>query len=233
MAADEGINVATPKELVKIVADALYVPEASVSMHDRNLANAGLRTMTGRGLSAARVTPRDAARLLIATAASRNVKDSVSTVETYGNLISVKKWESRYFQPPELTRLSKNHTLADALVALIDAGISGTLGEFTPNKEGSILPDFETRIVFTFMGPVPSAEIDISRKASGRGGVGKLIYELERGVNGGDLMGLQYQTFFSERAIMDVVSLLTDAPLQPKLIWKVRPAEKKSVVRRK
>ena len=45
---------------------AMGVSEETVAVHDRNLVVAGLRTKGGRGTSAAKVTPRDAARLFVA-----------------------------------------------------------------------------------------------------------------------------------------------------------------------
>jgi hypothetical protein len=81
----------TPGQLVSAVAIGLDVPEETVVQHDRNLVVAGLRTKGGRGHSAARVTPLDAARLIIAVIASFRVRDSVSTVNQF---------ESAMFIPP-------------------------------------------------------------------------------------------------------------------------------------
>lgn len=61
-------------------------------MHDRNLAVAGLRTKGGRGTSAAKVTPLDAARLFVALLASMKVKDSVEKVQAF---------EQLKFEPPK------------------------------------------------------------------------------------------------------------------------------------
>jgi|SRR3954451_11800042 hypothetical protein len=62
--------MATPGELVKCVAEALGIPEPTVVLYDRVLAENGLRSKGGRGTSAARVTSGDAANLLIAILAS-------------------------------------------------------------------------------------------------------------------------------------------------------------------
>jgi hypothetical protein len=53
------------------------------SLHDRNLVVAGLRSRSGRGDSAARMTARDAAHLLVAVLASSQLQDSVETVRQY------------------------------------------------------------------------------------------------------------------------------------------------------
>jgi hypothetical protein len=70
----------TPGQLVNAVAIALNVPAETIVQHDRNLVVAGLRTKGGRGHSAAKVTPLDAARLVTAVLGSVRVLDSVDTV---------------------------------------------------------------------------------------------------------------------------------------------------------
>lgn len=59
--------MATPGELVKVIAEVLGVPEPTVVVHDRNLVIAGLRTKGGRGRSAASVTTADGTNVLFAT----------------------------------------------------------------------------------------------------------------------------------------------------------------------
>jgi hypothetical protein len=81
-------KMATPKELVLAVAKNTGVPINSVVQHDRNLSLAGLRTVAGRGRAAAKMTYQDAANLIIAVAASRNVKDSAATVSEYSALVA-------------------------------------------------------------------------------------------------------------------------------------------------
>ncbi len=60
----------TPGAFVEILSEVLGLPRKSVAVIDRVLAVAGLRSLGGRGPSAAQVTPRDAARLLVATMAT-------------------------------------------------------------------------------------------------------------------------------------------------------------------
>jgi hypothetical protein len=113
--------MATPKDLVRAVAEILVVPEATVMVHDRNLATAipvPLRSVKGRGRAAARMTARDAATLLIAVVASSNVKDSAKAVADYGGLVADPRLESTIKRYDELP---VNHTFRDALTALIDA----------------------------------------------------------------------------------------------------------------
>lgn len=130
--------MASPGELVKTMADVLGLPEATVVVHDRNLVVAGLRTKSGRGWSAAKVTPRDAAQLVTAILGSSQVKDSIDTVRRYG--------ETRPCDPTlahenfaqigiaELAHLPCGHSFIDALEALIAAAASGSLVEVVIDK---------------------------------------------------------------------------------------------------
>jgi hypothetical protein len=129
--------LATPKQLVEVIANIFNVSEATVTVHDRNLSVAGLRTMAGRGRAAAQVTSRDAANLMVAVAASRNVKDSVYTVEQFGGLQSKRNWDSYLLNPPEMKGLGKNHTVVEAIAALIESAMNGTLEECVEQTIGA------------------------------------------------------------------------------------------------
>ena len=160
--------MASPRELVRTVAEVLGVPEATVVVHDRNLAVAGLRTKGGRGPSAAKMTPLDAANLLIAVAASSAVKDSVETVKAYADLISKigyiddrdgnRKaipdgcWAVDNIHAPLLTDLRNKHTFREALSATIESYINGHLQSKS---------NYWLRPRITFYGPYPQAEIQL------------------------------------------------------------------------
>ena len=114
----------TPGQLVKAVSIALQVPEETVVVHDRNLVVAGLRTKSGRGPSAAKVTPHDAARLLVATLGSARSKDSVQTVREFET--AVFRSDPFGFPPaniehPALAELPDGHNFIEALTSLIKA----------------------------------------------------------------------------------------------------------------
>lgn len=134
----------TPGQLIKAVALALDVPEETVFQHDRNLAQAGLRTKGGRGSSAPEVTTIDAARLLVATLASVRTKESVATVKAFEETEfeaptsfaeDVAKWKSlgtlaadmdyvpttNKFSDPAIMALPADHNLVEAIAALIAA----------------------------------------------------------------------------------------------------------------
>lgn len=132
--------MATPGELVRTVAEALGVPEATVVVHDRNLATGGLRTKSGRGWSAARVTARDAAHLLVAILATAQVKDSVEAVERYRRarpLPSAGRGAAYAGTGvPELEQLPPDHSFVDAIEALIGAACRGDLGASASSSSG-------------------------------------------------------------------------------------------------
>jgi hypothetical protein len=86
--------------------------------------------MGGQGNASAHVTPLDAARLVVAVNGSRLVKDSVDTVRRYGGTIPLReKLRNPYegISIPGLAELEQNHSLLDALAAIISAAAAGFL----------------------------------------------------------------------------------------------------------
>lgn len=128
--------MATPGELVKAIALATGTPEHTVTTHDRSLVAAGLRTKGGRGTSAAKVTARDAAHILVALLGSEKVQDSVETVLRYSDTVEHHTWNSKRFpkeyQPldgPVFGDLPENHCFLDALEKLIGMAMSDSFDD--------------------------------------------------------------------------------------------------------
>ena len=127
------MEMATPGELVETVAEALDIEAATVTQYDRVLAEAGLRSKGGRGTSAAKVTARDGANLLIAIMgaplAGAAVKDAARTCRAYGSLrLLPRPSDPKAFGPFGLLRLRSlppDHTLIDAIEALIQGSSEG------------------------------------------------------------------------------------------------------------
>jgi hypothetical protein len=135
--------MASPGELVKVIAAATGEDEATVVQYDRDLHSAGLRTKGGRGRSAAKVTARDAAHILTATIGSHRVKDGVDVVQRYlrsqehhahwhqhhpdklQGMGKANVWED--YGIPELAALPRDHTFIDALTVLITLASEGRL----------------------------------------------------------------------------------------------------------
>jgi hypothetical protein len=156
--------MATPGELVQVMADALGISEATAAQFDRQLAEAGLRSKSGRGRSAAQVTPRDAVNLLIAICASPisglSAKEAAHTCRTYGALPvftgPLVKAPFGQFGLPSLEQLPRKHTFADGLSKLIAAAAKGE--EYGYWDEGKFVVH-EALFHVRFDGPAPSAEI--------------------------------------------------------------------------
>lgn len=177
--------MASPGEMVKRIAETFGAPEATVTLHDRNLADAGLRTKGGRGRSAAKMTASDVANLLVAVAGSSMVKDAVQTVEAYANLPArngefsfeseenrgdfdgnePKRWHLSGFPIATLQGLPAEHTFRDALAALITAAADGSLQEAIGNLPVEMAGEQRIpnmwRIEVILWGPYPQSAIRI------------------------------------------------------------------------
>jgi hypothetical protein len=122
--------VASPGQLVCKVSELLGISEATIVQHDRNLVVAGLRSKSGRGPSAARMTARDAAHLLVAVLGSHHLKDSVRSVRGYRET-RLSEYMSTGYQHSSiaaLTSLPPDHSYVDAVEALVAAAADGSLG---------------------------------------------------------------------------------------------------------
>jgi hypothetical protein len=147
--------MATPGQLVQVMAVALCIPRATVFQYDRVLSEHGLRSKHGRGTSAAKVTSRDAANLLTAIAASSSLglsaKDSAKICKTFSALRSLgpdSKSEVSKFGLESLAALPESHSFDKALAALIECAGQR---EFSRLNEGAVWVQF--------LGPIPSAQI--------------------------------------------------------------------------
>jgi hypothetical protein len=124
-----GETVASPGELVRKFSELLGIAEPTIVLHDRNLVVAGLRSKSGRGNSAAQMTARDAAHLLVAVLGSSHVKDSAETVRRYRETRFHKTAGSGYDDSniAALRNLPPDHSFVDAIEALVAAAADGSL----------------------------------------------------------------------------------------------------------
>jgi hypothetical protein len=175
--------MATPGQLVNAMATALGIPAATITQYDRQLAESGLRSKGGRGTSAAKVTARDAANLLIAVVASPisgpSVKVAVRTCETYGSLPVLGRASHRNFVKfglPRLDTLPKRHTLREALSALFEGSSRGEFFKIFIDRRP--ITDADLFFGITFQGPVPWAGIDADASIGQRlpGQTARLVY---------------------------------------------------------
>jgi hypothetical protein len=154
--------VATPKELVKAVAEATGVSEATVTVHDRNLLLGGLRTAGKRGRGVAQVTPTDAANLLVAVAGSRSVKDSVKTVKQYSKIESEDERLGNFLPVEELTGLALEHTLLEALVAIFQMISNGSMENVLKEKYGETTDPLKKIGLYVLLSSKPELSADIT-----------------------------------------------------------------------
>jgi hypothetical protein len=124
--------MATPGRLVQAVAEALGVPVETVTNYDRVLSENGMRSKSGRGRGAAKVTAGDAANLLIAIMGSpiagASVKEAANTCRKYGSLPVTKVSGTSDFGSlglPTLDQLPNKHTLHEGVSALIKSAAEG------------------------------------------------------------------------------------------------------------
>jgi hypothetical protein len=115
--------VASPGGLVRKFSELLGIAEPTIVLHDRNLVVAGLRSKSGRGNSAAQMTPRDAAHLLVAVLGSSHVKDSAEAVRRYRETRFHKSASRGYDDSTiaALRNLPPDHSFVDAIEALVAA----------------------------------------------------------------------------------------------------------------
>lgn len=157
--------MASPGELVKTMANVLGISPATVTQYDRVLSESGLRTTSGRGRSAAKVTALDAANLLIAIAASPiagfSAKHAVQTCKTYSALPHLRRaaWTDKFprFGLPSLAALPANHSFGEALAAFIAASARGERFKIPDPPRRPIFTDFGCGVEFD--GPRPWAQI--------------------------------------------------------------------------
>ena len=135
--------MATPGELIETTANALDRSVGTVRVVDRVLSEAGLRTKSGRGTSAAKATARDAASLMIAMAGNpvlnHSAARSAETVRTLGTLRAFgavgKRSLWKQVGLSELAALPVRHTALDFLSTLLDAVSSGRFEEAIPETK--------------------------------------------------------------------------------------------------
>ncbi len=146
--------MATPGQLVQTMAEALGIPAATVIQYDRVLAENGLRSKSGRGTSAAKITAGDAANLLIAimgSIAGGSVKEAANSCRTYGSLPVVNRVSGTdNFASAGLEMLDdlpKEHILHEAISALIDSAARGKRHQL------------KHRVTIRVQGPRPWADI--------------------------------------------------------------------------
>jgi len=143
--------MASPAELMQTVSDATGVPLATVIDIDRKLVKAGLRTKGGRGLNFARMKPFDAATLLTAILASPQANSAAVAVDRYREtrVDAIRSSEGRFGHArlDDLADLPSRHSFVDALAALIESVVGGSIARLAEEAQQNWIPHVE---VFAF-----------------------------------------------------------------------------------
>jgi hypothetical protein len=179
--------MASPGELIKRISDVFCLPEVKVASYYRYLRQAGLVSKAGRGLHAARMTPKDSSLLLMACGGSRIERDNaVDSVGAYSKLRASSSayihhrsfgefgieqapqgwvenhtgiWVFEGFSLPHLQALPERHDFTAALEALIEASMNREYSGSVSKTDWKLR--FHTIDVF-FYGPIPTAKIAVS-----------------------------------------------------------------------
>ena len=139
----------------------------------------GFVSKGGRGRSAAKVTPSDAASLLIAVASNLPAKGTLETWRNYATLPpnpihsllkiddeyleSMLDWDLRFMPIPAVNALPSQHNFRDALIALIEASMDGSLEKgMKAQSDNWSLDDAPYVISVDLIGPIPRAHITIA-----------------------------------------------------------------------
>lgn len=147
--------MASAKQMVAKVSEHLGVPLESVTVIDRFLAEAGLRTRALRGRGQTAMTYRDAANLIIATALGAAPKDAVTHVKSYGALPS-----RRVKEDASIAEDALGVTFGEALANMIEA-VAESREEFSAPDDA---PGAMSARVLLY-GPEPQAEIILVKGA--------------------------------------------------------------------
>ncbi|SFI59519.1 hypothetical protein [Aerobium aerolatum] len=168
--------MAKPGELAGLIAELFGAEVPTVRAQARELRDHDYMAKEKGGRGSGSMTARDAAHLLVAAAGTNSVRKSVDVIHRPGQFISrAGKWKLAFLPIPEMIELPSNHTLIDAVEALIRAGIDGTLQEEANKVSGAavdlvhdLAPD--TQIEVSLVGPMPSAAIKIGLLTRGEHG---------------------------------------------------------------
>ena len=155
--------VARLSDLVSSLSKALGIPEPRLRLFARHTREGGFITTKGRGTSAAEMTTSDATNLVLAVMGTDTAKEVAKAVETFRRLVPYqlpKNWSKLGIGLVQ--DLPEDHTFGDAMEALIDAAIDGSVESFltlpsTGDDEKGVV--FPINIIVTIHSPQMNAWI--------------------------------------------------------------------------
>src|SRR5262245_27054045 len=175
--------MATPGRLVSEMASALGLTFATVTQYDRALSEAGLRSKSGRGKSASKVTPLDAANLLIGILGSpvsgTAIRDAPTTCRVYGGqrvrALGSRPKDLRRLGLHRLAALPEDHTLLEGVVALFEGAAAGEYIKIPSAKERDLYCA-NSCLYLSLVGPTPWAEISVADPINEKGAQARIVY---------------------------------------------------------
>jgi len=136
---------------METISGVTGTPLATVIDIDRKLTKAGLRTKGGRGFSAAKMTPKDAAHLLTAILAAPQSNEAAPAVQRYAHTrVDNERSSERIFEAAkldDLAELGARHDFVTGLTAVIASATAGELFKLKAGSEGGYTPNIE---IFAF-----------------------------------------------------------------------------------
>ena len=213
-----------PAELVEGLSKVTGLPLPTVVDIDRRLVKAGLRTKGGRGLSAARMTALDAARLLTAIIGCPQANASAEAVHRYAEThVDRRRSSEELFggiEVDDLASLPARHSFVDGLSALIASTSNGALAALAAASRNRWQPQIEVyaftratygRIRLSGMpnGKTASVEYILARTANER--AGRKTTSRKKDASVAEAQGdLEQSRRITERTILAVAELLRE-----------------------
>jgi len=149
--------MATLSQLVAVIADLEGFDVERVTAIARAIREHGLIRTSGRGTSAAQMSERDAANLLIAANTADTARGAPDAVARYRALKARKRTSEFGSELEELLSAAKREVLADYVTKMV--ALTGTRGHVLGRRR---FPNETYRFDIAFEKPVPSVLVGIS-----------------------------------------------------------------------
>jgi hypothetical protein len=162
-------------EVLKVLEPRFGLSPALLQLYARVLRESGARTKDNRGRGVGAIDARDIAQLLIAiVGSSERPKDALTALTQYGLLTpgGRQNWESslQFLPVPSIIALPSDHTLSDALTALLQSLSEGELKGVASSALGreadleSLDPDVYIEVLFSAPRPTSAIKITLNNE---------------------------------------------------------------------
>lgn len=215
-----GQGLATLNQLVDLVARVSGLERERVYTYGRFIRESGLIATSGRGTSAAQMTRRDAANLLIGINGSATAKGAPDRIELYRGMTDLSTGTTEFGPELEsLLSLASSNGLGPYAMSLFGRGAQGFLDEAVAKQAVRTAP-LSLKIEFGM--PFPSASLRINQPSipEPEPGWTKPVFSVEFMVDEhrqgplshDDLTDREVRITLTERTILAVGALLQNTP---------------------